>query len=139
MKPLYKPAHLYFPENLPPSGQRGGKTEKPESFCIFFKLRLPLPRSVRLFIEVIKISAFPDCALADQEGFIPAVNGNRIRSIGLKLDRISPRFLGRFNQFDRLFEILVMVCRKFGNDKGGAAGSDHNVIDLDVQHDRDPP
>lgn len=59
------------------------------------------------------------------------VDRDRIRPIGLQLDRITAAFGGDINQLQRAIERSEMVSRQFSDDEGRMAGAHRSITDQD--------
>ncbi len=95
------------------------------------QLGLPFPGRVRFAVEVVKSAAVPKRPSADFEVFAIAANRNRVGSVGLKLDRVRPRFLGGVNDADGSIVVLIMIRGKLGDDVNGIARSDLSRADAE--------
>src|SRR5712691_5323114 len=72
---------------------------------------MPFPRSVSVAIEVVECAPVPEYPTPNLETLARTRYGNRVGSVGLKLDRIRTGFFGGLHYPNRLIEPLTMIRR----------------------------
>src|SRR5208282_5524116 len=80
------------------------------------ELRLPVPRCIRLAVEVIERLAVPERALSMAKEGRVALDGDRIGRVRLELDRVGSAVFRHSDEPLRFFEPLVVVGRDLGDD-----------------------
>ena len=91
-------------------------------FAPLQKIGVPFPRRVGLAIEVIERTAL--ALPIHLEGCGVGVDGYRIRRVRLKFDRIRTRVGRGVDNFERAFDVAVVIAREFGDDEDRIAPSD---------------
>src|ERR1700674_3368311 len=82
--------------------------------------------------------AIPDRSAANSEALTIAAEGNRVRRVGLQFYGVSARLFGNLNQVNRLFEVLVVIRGKLGDDVYGLIRPDFPIANCEIDRRRHP-
>src|SRR6185437_5907959 len=93
---------------------------------------MPFPWHMRFGVEIVKRSSIPQAAM-NAKILIIAVQRDRIRTIGLQLDRVSARLFGGMNDAGCGLDAAVVVRRHLGDHVGWATRSKQPSADTDRQ------
>ena len=111
--------------------ERAREAVHAERFGERLEPRLPLPRHVRLLVEVVQGRAFPQRAGARAERLRVARDRDRVGRVGLELDGVGARLVRGMDELDRDILVLAMVGRQLGDDVDGMAGPDRPASDAE--------
>ena len=94
--------------------------------------RMPVPRRVRLLVELVEAAAVPQAAL-DAEFRPVMVDGDRVGRVGLQLDRVGAGRLGGVHHGERMVETAAMIGGKLRHHVGRLARANGAAGDVDFR------
>ena len=94
---------------------------------------VPLPRRVRLLVEVVQPAIRPELVpRGDPERRPVGVDGDRVGRVGLELDRVGTGLGHRPDDGQRRCQVTVVVARHLGDDERRLVGTDRATTDGDL-------
>ena len=111
------------------------KGSRPRSRACCEHRRVPLPRGVRLGVEVVQRATAPQVvARADAELRTRGVDGDRVGGVGLELHGLRAALGDRVDDLEGAVQGTVVVAGDLGDDEGGVVGTDPVAGQVDRGH-----